>query len=169
MVRRSLAASRYLIVLAVIGTLLSSAALLLYGTLVVIDLVVETMREWSVSADRAKNLSIEFIELVDFFLLGTVLYLVGIGLYELFIDPDLPTPEWLHVESLDDLKSKLIAVIVVLLGVTFLGSAVSWKGGHDILYFGFAIAAVLVPLTVLQLFTTRSKAKSDGGSPGDTQ
>ena len=169
MVRRSLAASRYLIVLAVIGTLLSSAALLLYGTLVVIDLVVETMREWSVSADRAKNLSIEFIELVDFFLLGTVLYLVGIGLYELFIDPDLPTPDWLHVESLDDLKSKLIAVIVVLLEVTFLGAAVSWKGGHDILYFGLAIAAVLVPLTVLQLFTTRSKAKSDGGSPGDTQ
>jgi uncharacterized membrane protein YqhA len=130
--------------------------------------VVETIREWSVSADRAKNLSIEFIELVDLFLLGTVLYLVAIGLYELFIDPDLPTPEWLHVESLDDLKSKLIAVIVVLLGVTFLGSAVSWKGCHDILYFGLAIAAVLVPLTVLQLFTTRSKAKSDGGSPGDT-
>ena len=169
MVKRSLAASRYLMALAAVGTLLSSITLLVYGTLVVVELVIDTLREWSVSPDGAKNLSVEFIELVDLFLLGTVLYLIALGLYELFIDPDLPTPAWLHVESLDDLKSKLIAVIVVLLGVTFLGAAVSWKGGRDILYYGLAIAAVLVPLGALQLFTTRGKAKIGAGSQGDQQ
>jgi uncharacterized membrane protein YqhA len=167
MVRRSLAASRFLILFAVVGTLLSSAVLLLYGALVVVDIAVDTIREWSVSSEGAKTLSIEFIELVDLFLLGTVLYLIALGLYELFIDDTLPTPAWLHVETLDDLKNKLIAVIVVLLGVTFLRSAVAWKSGRDILFFGLAIAAVLVPLAAIQLFTTRGKAKRGGAPPAE--
>lgn len=165
MVRRSLAASRYLIVLAVVGTLLSSVSLLLYGALTAIDIVIDTIREWSVSPKGAKNLSIEFIELVDLFLLGTVLYLIALGLYDLFIDESLPTPAWLHVNDLDDLKSKLVAVIIVLLGVTFLGSAVSWTGGRDILYYGLAIAAVLVPLGALQLFAMRDKSNNDAKPP----
>jgi uncharacterized membrane protein YqhA len=162
--KQGLAASRFIIVFGVIGTLLASIALLVYGMLVVFDVVIATIREWSVSPEGAKHLSIEFIELVDLFLIGTVLYLIALGLYELFIDDTLPTPAWLHVETLDDLKSKLISVIVVLLGVSFLGSAMSWQGGKYILYFGIAIAAVLVPLAALQLFTTRGKAKNDSDS-----
>lgn len=165
MVRRALSGSRYLIVLAVIGTLLSSLTLLVYGALVVFDIVIDTIRLRSVSPEGAKDLSIEFIELVDLFLLGTVLYIISIGLYELFIDDTLPTPNWLHIDDLDDLKEKLIAVIVVLLGVTFLGSAVSWKGGRDILYYGLAIAAVLIPLGALQLFSLKSKSKKEVEQP----
>jgi uncharacterized membrane protein YqhA len=160
MVRRALSGSRYVIVLAVIGTLLSSLTLLVYGALTAVDIVIDTIRHHSVSPEGSKDLSIEFIELVDLFLLGTVLYIISIGLYELFIDDTLETPDWLHIDDLDDLKDKLIAVIVVLLGVTFLGSAVSWKGGRDILYYGLAIAAVLVPLGALQLFGPRAKKKA---------
>jgi uncharacterized membrane protein YqhA len=165
MLRRSLAGTRFLIVLAVIGTLLSSATLLIYGMLVVVDIVFDTIGESSISSDGAKKLSIDFIELVDVFLLGTVLYIIALGLYELFIDSTLPLEGWLHINDLDDLKDNLIAVIVVLLGVTFLGSAVSWEGGRDIFFYGLAIAAVLVPLGALQLFARSTKAKSDDIPP----
>jgi uncharacterized membrane protein YqhA len=164
-VRQALSSSRYLILLAVIGTLISGVTLLVYGALVAIDIVIDTIRHQSISPEGAKELSVEFIELVDLFLLGIVLYIIAIGIYELFIDDTLPTPHWLHIDDLDDLKEKLIAVIVVLLGVTFLGSAVSWTSGKDILYFGLAIAAVLVPLGALQLYTLRSKAEKDEVEP----
>lgn len=161
MVRGALAGSRYVIVLAVIGTLISSLTLLVYGALTAFDIVIDTIRHHSISPEGAKELSIEFIELVDLFLLGTVLYIIAIGLYELFIDDSIEMPAWLHINDLDDLKDKLVSVIIVLLGVTFLGSAVSWKGGRDILYYGVAIAVVLIPLGTLQLFTARKKKTAD--------
>jgi uncharacterized membrane protein YqhA len=125
------------------------------------------LRERTISTDRGKELTVDFIELVDLFLLGTVLYLIALGLYELFIDDTLPTPKWLHVEDLDDLKRKLIAVIIVLLGVTFLGSAVSWKGGIDILYYGIAIAAMLVPLSAVLFLSGRAKARQNANEAPD--
>lgn len=158
---RVLSASRYIVVVAVVGTLLASVTLLVYGTLVVADVAVDTAREGDVSAKTAKALSIEFLQLADLFLLGTVLYIIAIGLYELFIDDTLETPAWLHIVTLDDLKEKLISVIVVLLGVTFLGSAVSGEGGRDLLYEGVAIAAVLVPLIALQVFAGTSKRSNE--------
>ena len=167
MLSRVLAGSRYVVVAAVVGTLLASIVLLLYGTLVVLDIGRGLLRDGDVSATTAKALSIEFLQLVDLFLLGTVLYIIAIGLYELFIDDTLPTPAWLHIETLDDLKDKLISVIVVLLGVTFLGSAVSSKGGRDLFYDGLAIAAVLVPLVALQLWGARGKKKPSVGARDD--
>ncbi len=47
---------------------------------------------------------------------------------ELFIDDTIPLPAWLQIHSLDDLKAKLISVVVTLLGVLLLGYAVSWTG-----------------------------------------
>lgn len=160
-VGRVLSASRCIAVVAEAGTLLASVALLVYGTLVVIDVAVDTAREGDVSAKTAKALSIEFLQLVDLFLLGTVLDFIAIGLYELFIDDTLETPSWLHSVTPDDLKEKLVSVIVVLLGVTFLGSAVSGDRGRDLLYDGVAIAAVLLPLVALQVCSGKGQRSNE--------
>ena len=81
--------------------------------------------------------------MIDFFLLGTVLYIIAMGLYELFIDDKLPMPKWLHIESLDNLKEKLVTVIIVMLAASFLGEVVEWTGGNDIFYLGAAIALLI--------------------------
>ena len=148
MVRRVFASSRYFIGIAVLGSFLSAVTLLVYGTLVVIETVWDTITTGSVSSDGAKHLAVAFLQMTDVFLLGTVLYIVALGLYELFIDPELPVPPWLHIDTLDDLKSKLVQVIVVLLGVTFLGEAVDWNGDADILDYGLAIALVIGALAL---------------------
>ncbi len=166
MVRRILASSRYFIGFAALGSFLSAATLLVYGTLAVINVVWDTIGQGQATVDGGKHLAVQFIQLTDLFLLGTVLYIVALGLYDLFVDPGLPVPPWLHIRSLDDLKSKLVQVIVVLLGVTFLGAAVEWEGGGEILELGVAVALVITALglvTLLSRLPIRDKAPADGG------
>ena len=152
-VPRILGSSRWGILFAVIGAFLSAMMLLVYALLVVVDIMIDLVRKGSVSTDGAKELAIDVIQMIDLFLLGTVVYIVALGLYELFIDDDLPIPSWLEIRTLNDLKSKLIGVVVLLLGVTFLGVAVSSKDGDQLLEIGLAIAAVIIALTVSQWAT----------------
>ena len=68
------------------------------------------------------------------------------SLYELFIDSETPVPNWLDINTLDDLKSKQVGVVVVLLAVTFLRFATAWDGGRGILYLRAGIALVIAAL-----------------------
>ena len=146
MIRRIFAASRYLILLPVIGSLVGAITLIVYGLLYSLQSAVAAFSK-EISEKGLKTLAVDSIELVDVFLIGTVLYIISIGLYELFIDKDLPTPEWLQISSLDDLKSKLIGVLVVVLAVAFLSQMVGWDGQANLLIPGAATAAVIGALT----------------------
>jgi uncharacterized membrane protein YqhA len=85
------------------------------------------------------------------------MYIIAVGLYELFIDSSLPMPGWLRINTLDDLEERLLSVVVVLLAVTFLGSAVTWDGSNGILALGAAIALVIgvIAATIAILARTR--------------
>lgn len=143
---RIISASRYLIIIAVICIFITGLALLVYGASETYELVAQLFNG-GVDAKSAKALVLAAIELVDLFLLATVLFVIAIGLYELFIDDNLPLPDWLEIHTLDDLKDKLIGVVIVVLGVLFLGQAISWDGQRDLLGFGAAIALVVAALT----------------------
>lgn len=93
-----------------------------------------------------KDAVLEFIELADVFLLATVLYIMALGLYELFIDDSIPLPAWLSIHSLDDLKNKLVGVIAVVLAVTFLGSVIKATDPQSLMYQGLGIAAVVAAM-----------------------
>ena len=147
MLTRALGVSRFLIVVPVLGSLLAATTLVIYGGLEAVNLVLATLAEGEVSRKGAKALAIEFIEIVDLFLLGTVFYIVALGLYELFIDQNVRLPAWLEIRTLDDLKNKLVAVVIVVLGVLFLGHVVGWDGERDLLGLGAAIALVVAALT----------------------
>ncbi len=149
MLRRILAGSRYLIIIAVLGTFLAAIAVLVYGGLTVVHVIYEMFASSQFTTDEAKHFAVEFIEIIDLFLLGTVLYIVSLGLYELFIDEKLTMPPWLVISDLDDLKGKLIGVVIVLLAVTFLGNVVTWNGSESILWLGLAVGLVLFALSYL--------------------
>ena len=146
MLRRILSGSRYLVLIAVIGSFLASLIVLVYGGLTVINVGFDAFSHGGFNIDGAKHLSVEVIEVIDLLLLGTVRYLVALGLYELFIDETLPTPTWLVIVSLDDLKARLVSVIIVLLAVTFLAEVVNWDKSPNILYLGIAVGLVLLAL-----------------------
>jgi uncharacterized membrane protein YqhA len=161
MLRPILNASRYLVVAAVLGSLVGALALFAYGAIETVAVVFDAVAKAEVGSKGAKALALAFIEIVDLFLLGTVFLMIALGLYELFVDENLELPAWLSINSFDDLKSKLIGVVIVVLAVLFLGAVVSWDGSHDLLGFGAGVALVIAALTYFL-----STAKADKAKPG---
>jgi uncharacterized membrane protein YqhA len=147
MLRRALAASRWIVLIAVVGTLLASISLLIYEAVVVVETAVETVRAGTLSPKAAKALAVAMIEAVDVFLIAIALYITSLGLYSLFVDDTLPMPKWFEIHDLEDLKSNLVSVVIAVLAVLFLREAVSWEGDRDILAFGAALALVVASLT----------------------
>ena len=109
--------TRYLII-APIGGLFVAAVVL---TVVAVVDVFKITAEVATGHLSLNQTVVGFIEVADIFLLAVVLYIMALGLYELFIDPNLPVPEWLMIRSLEDLKEKLVGVVVVVLAIFFLG------------------------------------------------
>lgn len=160
------ASSRFFAAFAVIGAFLAAAALYVYGTLVVIGTIWETIERREIDVDGAKRLQIAFVELTDVYLLGTVLAIVSFGLYQLFLDPGLPVPGWLRIDDLDQLTMKVMEVVGLLLGVTFLAFAVEFRLQATVLEFGIAVAAVILALCALLIVSHR--VRGDIESPRAT-
>jgi len=144
---RALSSSRYVMVIAVIGALISSLALIFYEAIVLARGVVEVIRERTVSPEASKVLAIRLVEAVDVFLIAITVYITGLGLYALFIDDSLSLPRWLEVHELEDLKRSLVSLVIVVLAVLFLRHVMAWEGGYDIAGLGAALALVIVALT----------------------
>lgn len=103
--------------------------------------------------------------MTDVFLLGTVLFIVAFGLYQLFIQPDLPVPSWLKIHNLDQLTERLIEVVGVLLSVKFLAFAVEGVGEATLIEFGASVAVVIAALSLL-LVVTHLRPEDHGSPPG---
>jgi uncharacterized membrane protein YqhA len=162
MFARAISSSRFLIMIAVLGTFLAATALLVYGAYDTYKIIADVLG--NIGGVKAKQLLLDVIELIDVFLLSTVFYVIAVGLYELFIQDNLPLPEWLEFHTLDDLKDKLVGVIVVALAVLFLGQVVAWDGSRDLMGYGVAVALVIAALTYF-LTQKTSKAKKAGAEP----
>ena len=107
---------------------------------------------------KLKLTIVEILTAVDAILLGTVLLVIGYGLYELFIDEDLEVPMWLQVQDLDDLKSKLIGVVVAIISVIFVGVFVDTNRASDVISYGVGAGAILTGLALFA-FSTRKDPK----------
>lgn len=161
MFRRIIAASRYIVALAVACIALTATTVFAYSAVLTVLAVARPFRD-GVDGASTKALILGAIELVDLCLLGTTLYVIAIGLYELFIDQHLPSPPWLIIRDLDDLKGKVLGMVIVILGVLFLGQAITWDGERDLLRFGGAIALVIAALTY---FLGQKPRPGDGDKP----
>jgi uncharacterized membrane protein YqhA len=161
--RNFFAASRFIIGLAVVGSFVGSAILLLIATLSLFNIAWNEIVNFdpeNLGGRHIDRLAVDLIEITDIILLGTVLYIVALGLYQLFIDQNLTLPRWLKVNDLTDLKRDLIGVVVVLLGVSFLGEVVNWEGENSVLPLGAGIALVIAALGFI-LWLTPAKHEPD--------
>jgi uncharacterized membrane protein YqhA len=156
-VTRLIGLIRYIIIVAVLATLIAATALILFGTVETYVVIRDVFSKGEFTSKVAKALLLSFIEITDIFLLATVLYIVALGLYELFIDHQVPVPNWLEIRTLDDLKDKLIGVVIVVIGVGFLGQFTTWNGETNLLISGGGAALVIAALT----FFLGQKSKKD--------
>lgn len=163
--QRIVGGSRFSIAIAIAGISLSALTLMIFGFAVVVREIWRAFTEEDIDVETAKHLTIVFIEMTDLFLLAMVLQVVTVGMYQLFINPNVPIPGWMRVESLSDLKSQLLNVIVVLLAVTFLATAVSWTSDRSIFYFGAAIGILILSLAVYSIAHYQTEHRPASSEP----
>ena len=149
---RFFVATRYLIIIPIIGLGIAAGAFFLFGGIGLIRLIIEAIAETVglIEADTHGEeipFVIEVVEFVHTFLIGTVLYITSIGFYQLFIS-EIEFPGWLKIHNTEELETSLIGVTVVVLAVNFL--AVVFTGDNiDLLSQGAGIA---LPIAAMGLF-----------------
>ncbi len=152
--------SRFVIVIAVIGSLLAGFALFYIATVDVVYLLQHTLHyaDRSLTEEARKILHdstvTHIVEVVDGYLLATVMLIFSLGLYELFISDidqahgSRASSKILVISNLDDLKSRLAKVILMILIVTLFEEALNMKltTPLDLIYLGGSIALIALAL-----------------------
>jgi uncharacterized membrane protein YqhA len=186
---------RVVIVLGVIGLVTGSCMVFFYGIVETAHLALSFLKTmWAENGRLAHDSSaglltydgmiMGLITVVDDFLIGIVLLIFGLGSYDLFIsriDAALEQgdirPDWLVFGSLDELKSVLGKVVLMILVITFLRTSIetSFEGPLHLVYLGAGIALVSlglklthgkdIEMTKAVLRVKRHHPEDDGAQP----
>lgn len=150
--------SRYLTIFAVIGSLLSAIVLFIRGSIVVFKGIVEFTKSGALTFHGDYEKLIEaFVSSVDIYLFAMVLIIFGMGIYELFINKIDPVerkvdsrPSWLQISSIDELKSSLGKVILMVLIVSFFKHSldIEYKSSMDLLLLALGILLLAASLFI---------------------
>src|ERR1035437_9085215 len=152
--------SRFVIIAAVIGSLLAGFAIFYMATVDVVYLFQHAlhyadsgMTEEARKALHDSTVS-HIVEVVDGYLLATVMLIFSLGLYELFISDidqahgSKASSKILVINNLDDLKGRLAKVILMIMIVTLFEEALNMKlqTPLDLLYLGGSITLIALAL-----------------------
>lgn len=168
--------SRFVIVLAVLGSLFAGFAIFYVATVDVVYLVQHALHyagaDLTEEARKALHDSTvsHIVEVVDGYLLGTVMLIFALGLYELFIsDIDQAhgtkaSSKILVINNLDDLKSRLAKVILMIMIVTLFEESLHMKlsAPIDLLYLGGSIALIGLALYLTHAAESGGKGHDEG-------
>lgn len=148
--------SRFVVIFAVIASLLTSLAVFYMATVDAYYMLSHLLEYASPSLDTAARSALRsstithVVEIVDGYLLATVLLIFALGLYELFISKiDMAegtetSSNVLLINSLDDLKGRLAKVILMILIVKFFEHAIglNFASAMELLYLAGGIALI---------------------------
>ena len=161
--------SRFVVLVAVVAVMLVSMSLFLLGTIGAAKLVYQSWAEFFYQGEAGSTEQIvNSLSIIGVMLRAVVFYLIGVGLFSLFIAP-LNLTAALGIESLNDLETKVISVIVVILAVSFLQHFVQWTDAVETAYFGGTLALVVAALVLFQWNSNRAKEFAKEHSPNVTK
>jgi len=151
---RLLSLSRIVVVVPVIVLLLAAISSFAYGTDVFVRSVSRVVEDPELTGHNLGFLLL----LTDLFLVGATLMIAAFGFYDLFITrieaggQSLRLPDWLRMRDLNDLKARVISMVILVAAVTFVDVVVESEGGLNTLYLGAAVALVIAALTLFVRF-----------------
>jgi len=148
--------SRYVVLVAVVASLCVSLAMFFMATVDAYYTVIHLGEYASPALDNTARAQLRgetvthIVEVIDGYLLATVLLIFALGLYELFIskideaEHSEAASGVLLITSLDDLKARLAKVILMILIVRYFEYVVSMKFASplEILYLALGISFI---------------------------
>lgn len=150
--RKILGLTRFAVVIPALASIVGALLLMAQGSIEIALVFVDAV----LFETYLKDTIVDVLTAIDAILLGTVLLVIGYGLYELFVDTRLEVPTWLQVRNLDDLKSKLIGVVVAIIAVVFVGVLVDANRAADVVSYGVGAGALVTGLALFA-FATRKE------------
>ncbi len=144
--------SRFLTIPAIIGSIFGAVVLFLQGCLEISRGIVLFCKREVTHEEMFKTL----VSSVDVYMFAMVLVIFGVGTYELFInkvdpvDQNNSRPSWLQISSIDDLKSSLGKVILMVLIVSFFSYSLemNFETPADLLLLSIGIVLVSLSLYI---------------------
>ena len=144
---------RYITILAVILSIIAAFTLIILGSWDIIEAVFFYNPLFDESISNNNDLLFKIISAIDLFLIGIVLLIFGFGIYELFVSEiDFAnakfTESTLKIRDLDQLKNKIIKVVIIVLIVKFFEKVLKFSENFttpmDILYLGLSILSICI-------------------------
>lgn len=144
---------RYVVILSVVLSILSSITLFFLGSWDIINSIINQNPLFNPNINNNNDLLFNIISSIDLFLIGIVLLIFGFGVYELFINEiDFAKGKFsdstLKIKSLDQLKNKIIKVIIIVLIVKFFEKILKltpeFTSPNDVLLFSVSILAICI-------------------------
>jgi len=146
--------SRLVVLLAVVASLAVAVGMFYMATVDAVYMIGHLLHYASPALDEASRVALRsssvthVVEIVDGYLLATVLLIFALGLYGLFIskidqaEEDERASRVLLINSLDDLKSRLAKVVMMILVVRYFEFALDmhFETPMDLLQFAGGIA-----------------------------
>jgi uncharacterized membrane protein YqhA len=134
--------------------LLAAFSLFMLGAWTAIAIVWGAWQEVASGEVGTTELVVRFLEIVTVMLKAVFFYLIGVGLYSLFIAP-LNVTVALGIETLNDLETKIISVVIVIMAVAFLERFIQHGPPMEVLQEAAALGIVVAALVLFKFFTTR--------------
>ena len=163
--RKILGLTRYAVIVPAIASIVGALLLMAQGSIAIVKVVIDAV----LNNSYLKVTIVDVLTAVDAILLGTVLLVIGYGLYELFVDTRIEVPEWLQINDLDDLKSKLIGVVVAIIAVVFVGVFVDANRAADVVAYGVGAGALVAGLALFAYATKKPGSESKGSAQASKQ
>jgi uncharacterized membrane protein YqhA len=147
---------RFVTFFAVLGSMFASIALFITSSMQVFEGLKFFMNHFgAVDSQDLEHLVALFVSSIDGYLFATVLIIFSMGIYELFINKMDPVnrkldsrPTWLRINSIDDLKSSLGKVILMILIVGFFEHSLNihYETVSDLLFLSIGILLISAAL-----------------------
>jgi len=145
--------TRFIVLISVVLSIISSIILFLLGGWDIIQAIIYKNPLLNNDIETNNELLFNIISSIDLFLIGIVLLIFGFGVYELFISEinfakDKFADSTLKINSLDQLKNKIIKVIIIVLIVKFFEKVLklshNFTTPKDLILFSLSILAICI-------------------------
>ena len=154
MLRKILEHGKIIAIISAATLFVSSVLLVLFGVYAMIETVINILLHFKDYGFA--QITTKFIGIMDIHMVAIMLYIFAIGMYKLMVG-SLIVPDYVKIETIDDLKSKLASILILIIAITFTKELVEWKNPLDTMYFAIAIALV----GGLLIFYIKSKGKEN--------